>query len=75
MNQEKVYTEQEMKMAILETHQSHAFKTMDRIETRIDSIETRMQSLQHWTIGLMFGLYAIILSTPLLPKLFHLFMN
>jgi hypothetical protein len=48
---DKIYSEQEMKLAILETHQSHAFKTMDDIKSQ-----------HRWMMGLMAGLYVLIAS-------------
>lgn len=48
---ERLYTEQELQVKILETNQSHAFKTMDRLETQ-----------QRWMMGLMAGLYVLIAS-------------
>lgn len=51
MEKQKTYNEQDLRLAIIENQQSHAFKTMDRLESQ-----------QRWMMGLMAGLYVLIAS-------------
>ncbi len=60
--EERVYTEQQMKIILLENNQSHCFKSIDRIDVNINNLSNKIDTFKYWVISLIFGLYAVILA-------------
>ncbi len=47
-----LYTQEQMDIELLKNNNSHIFKILERLESKVDSHF-------HWTVGLMFGLYTM----------------
>jgi hypothetical protein len=66
-NNQKVYTEQELQIKILENQGTHLFKAIDRIDGHMQGMEaridTKFNTFMYWMIGLILGSYVLILST------------
>jgi hypothetical protein len=62
MSEEKIYTEQEFKTKILENNQSHLFKSIDRLDNSINSLNNKIDTFKYWTLGLIFGLYGLMIT-------------
>lgn len=62
-----VYTQDQMDIAILKNNQTGLMKSLERIEssitTRLDKLDQKVDSHFHWTLGLIFGIYALALPT------------
>lgn len=63
MAQAQMYTQEQMDIALLKNNQTGILKTLERLETKVDSHF-------HWTLGLIFGMYAMGL-TGLIGALGH----
>lgn len=63
MSQAQMYTQEQMDIALLKNNQTGILKTLERLETKVDSHF-------HWTLGLIFGMYAMGL-TGLIGALGH----
>lgn len=64
-------TQEQMYMALMKNEICLAFiKTLYRIDSRLDRMEQKVNSHFHWTLGLIFGMYAIGL-TGLIGALGH----
>lgn len=59
---EKTYTEQELQLKILENNQSHAFKSIDRLDNSVNILSSKIDTFKYWFIGLMITQFGIILS-------------
>lgn len=61
-----MYTQDQMDIAILKHNQSSLMQSLERIEnsinTRLDRLDQKVDSHFHWTLGLIFGLYAMALT-------------
>jgi hypothetical protein len=68
------YTQEQMNIAILENNQSGLMQSLQRIESsifnKLDRLEQKVDSNFHWTLGLIFGMYAMGL-TGLIGALGH----
>lgn len=66
---------EDTRIALLEQSICHINETLIRFEKRIDQLDNNIKSQFHWTLGLIFGLYATCLATfiSVLSKVFHLF--
>lgn len=62
-----VYTQDQLDMAILKNNQNGFMQSLERIEnsinTRLDRLDQKVDSHFHWTLGLIFGIYALALPT------------
>lgn len=52
----QMYTQEQMNIELLKNNQNHMFKILERLEQKVDSHF-------HWTLGLIFGMYALALTT------------
>lgn len=61
-----MYTQDQMDITILKNNQNGFIKSLERIEgsinSRLDRIEQKVDSHFHWTLGLIFGVYALCVS-------------
>lgn len=67
---EQKFTKEQLDIAVMQNSQSHIFKILERLENRFDKIEQKVDSHFHWTLGLIFGMYAMGL-TGLIGALGH----
>lgn len=70
MIQEKLYTQEQLDIALLKNNNEGIIISLNRLDNSINKLETKIDSNLHWTIGLMFGLYAMVV-TGLLGALGH----
>lgn len=74
MTHAQTYTQDQMDIAILKNTQSSFIQSLQRIEFSINSkferLEQKVDSNFHWTLGLIFGMYAMGL-TGLIGALGH----
>jgi hypothetical protein len=56
MTNKVMYTQEQMDIEVLKTQNTGVMKTLERLEQKVDSHF-------HWTMGLMFGLYTLGLSS------------
>lgn len=65
MSDTQLYTQDQMDLALLKNNQSGFMQSLERIEnsinTRLDRIDQKVDSHFHWTLGLIFGIYALAL--------------
>ena len=61
--QQTMYTQDQLDIVVLKTQTSGIMKTLERLEQKVDSHF-------HWTLGLIFGMYAMGL-TGLIGALGH----
>ncbi len=54
--QAQMYTQEQMDIVVLKTQTTGIMKTLERLEQKVDSHF-------HWTMGLMFGLYTMGISS------------
>lgn len=54
--QQQMFTKDQMDIAIMQTQTTGIMKTLERLESKVDSHF-------HWTMGLMFGLYTMGISS------------
>lgn len=59
---EATYTQEQMDIALMKKDQGMISKTLDRIDARLDRMEQKVDSHFHWTLGLIFGMYAMGLT-------------
>ncbi len=52
MSSVKTYTQEQLDIEILKNEQGHLFKILERLDQKVDSHF-------HWTLGLIFGIYAM----------------
>jgi uncharacterized membrane-anchored protein YhcB (DUF1043 family) len=64
------YSQEQMDIALMKKDQSIIQKTLERIEQRLDKLDQKVDSHFHWTLGLIFGMYAMGL-TGLIGALGH----
>ena len=55
MTEAKIYTQQELDIALLKNNQGHIFKILERLECKIDSHF-------HWTMGSISVLYVSLIG-------------
>lgn len=74
MSQQHMYTQDQLDIALLKNNQSSFMKSLERIEnsitSRLDKLDQKVDSHFHWTLGLIFGMYAMGL-TGLIGALGH----
>lgn len=74
MSQSQMYTQEQLEIELLKNNQSALMKSLERIETsinsRLDKLDQKVDSHFHWTLGLIFGMYAMGL-TGLIGALGH----
>lgn len=70
MSKSPIYTQEELEIALLKNNQNHVFKILERLDGRFDRLEQKFDSHFHWTLGLIFGMYAMGL-TGLIGALGH----
>lgn len=58
----QTYTHEQLEIAILNNNQSGIAKTLERLENRLDKLDSKVDTHFHWIVGLMFGLYTMGLS-------------
>ena len=67
MTNDQIYTQEQMDIALLKNNQSSFMQSLERIEnsinTRLDRLDQKVDSHFHWTLGLIFGIYALALPT------------
>lgn len=56
------YTQEQLDIALLKNDQSTISKTLDRIESRLNSLEQKVDSHYHWMIGCIIGLYGLAIT-------------
>ncbi len=57
-----LYTQEQLDIELLKNEQSTISKTLDRIDGRLDKIDQKVDSHFHWTLALIFGMYAMGLT-------------
>ncbi len=66
MSAAQMYTQEQMDIALLKNNQSGFMQSLGRIEnsinTRLDRLDQKVDSHFHWTLGLIFGLYGIVVT-------------
>lgn len=65
-----LYTQEQMDLALIKNDQGTIAKTLEKIDFRLDRLEQKVDSHFHWTMGLIFGVYALGL-TGLIGALGH----
>jgi hypothetical protein len=74
MSDTPIYTQDQLDIALLKNDQSGFMRSLERIETsinsRLDKLDQKVDSHFHWTLGLIFGMYAMGL-TGLIGALGH----
>ena len=63
MNQEKLYTEQELKLKILENNQSHLFDSIKRLDEHVGNLDNKFDTFKYWVLGLMIVQFGLILTS------------
>ncbi len=63
MSQAQMYTKEQLDLELIKNNNNHIFKALERLEQKVDSHF-------HWTLGLIFGMYAMGL-TGLIGALGH----
>lgn len=58
----QTFTQEQMDIAVMQNSQSHVFKILERLDSRFDRLEQKVDSHFHWTLGLIFGMYAMGLT-------------
>lgn len=58
----QTYTQEQLDIAIINYTQSAIAKTLDRLENRLDKLDSKVDNHFHWMVGLMFGLYTLGIS-------------
>jgi len=58
---DKVYSEQEVEIIKLNLHQSHAFKSIDRLDNSIHVLSNKFDTFKYWVISLMVVQFGLIL--------------
>lgn len=59
---EAVYTQEQMDVALMKKDMGSISKTLERMDSRLDRLEQKVDSHFHWTLGLIFGVYAMGLA-------------
>lgn len=65
-----MYTKEQLDIAILQQQCSSIEKLIERVDSRMERVEQKVDSHFHWTLGLIFGMYAMGL-TGLIGALGH----
>lgn len=67
---EALYTQEQMDIALMKNNQGTISKTLERMDSRLDRMEAKVDSHFHWTLGLTLGMYAMVI-TGLIGALGH----
>lgn len=74
VSQSPMYTQEQLEIELFKNNQGALMKSLERIETsinsRLDKLDQKVDSHFHWTLGLIFGMYAMGL-TGLIGALGH----
>lgn len=70
MPHRQTFTQEQLDIAVMKNSQGHIFKILERLDGRFDRLEQKVDSHFHWTLGLIFGMYAMGL-TGLIGALGH----
>ena len=57
-----IYTQEQLDIELLKYRNSNIERTLERIDSRLDNLEQKVDSHFHWTLGLIFGMYAMGLT-------------
>lgn len=58
-NNKAMYTQEQLDLELMKNNQSNLSKTLERIEHAFQRLEQKVDSHFHWTLGLIFGMYAM----------------
>lgn len=59
MTSKITYTQEQLELELLKHKNSTFEKILDRLEERIEKLDSKIDSHFHWMVGLMFGIYAM----------------
>lgn len=63
---ERVYTEEELqneiRLKLLENNQSHAFKSIERLDNSINALGNKFDTFKWWVLGLMIVQFSLIIG-------------
>jgi hypothetical protein len=60
---EKMYTHDQLRIALLEQSNTGILETLKRFETKLEKLDSKIDSHFHWTIGSISVLYISLIGT------------
>ena len=59
---EKLYTEQEVKLLLVENNKSALFKSIDRIDNHLTAIDGKIDNFKYWVLTSLFAISGMIIA-------------